>query len=70
LAAAIVRGAEDRGLQLGSAEDFESMSGRGVRGSVDDLRVALGNRKLLEDLGVSPDPWPRRPRRRVPMARP
>jgi len=55
LAAAIVRGAEDRGLQLGSARDFESMTGRGVRGSVDDLRVALGNRKLLEDLGVSPD---------------
>ena len=43
LAAAIVKGAEDRGVTLvGSAEAFESLTGRGVRGRVDGRAVALG----------------------------
>jgi P-type Cu+ transporter len=52
LAAAIVKGAEDRGVSLaaGSAEGFESLTGRGVRGSVEGRAVALGNQKLLEEL--------------------
>lgn len=54
LAAAIVKGAEERGITLSSAEGFESLTGRGVRGSVDNSRVALGNRKLLDELGVNP----------------
>jgi Cu+-exporting ATPase len=54
LASAIVKGAEERGVALGSAEGFESITGRGVRGRVDGAHVALGNRKLLEDLGVNP----------------
>lgn len=53
LAAAIVKGAEEREITLGSAEAFESLTGRGVRGSVDNSRVALGNRKLLDELGVN-----------------
>ncbi len=52
LAAAIVNGAQERGVALASAEAFESLTGRGVRGTVDGLRVALGNSKLLEELGV------------------
>src|SRR5450759_1074606 len=52
LAAAIIQGAEERGVALGSAEGFESLTGRGVRGRVDGLRVALGNRKLLEEMSV------------------
>ncbi len=51
LAAAIVKGAEDRGVTLaGLAEAFESLTGRGVRGRVAGRAVALGNQKLLEEL--------------------
>src|SRR5437879_334230 len=52
LAAAIVKGAEERGVALGAADGFESMTGQGVRGRVDRAEVALGNRRLLEDIGV------------------
>ncbi|HXJ17414.1 MAG TPA: heavy metal translocating P-type ATPase [Candidatus Polarisedimenticolia bacterium] len=52
LAAAIVRGAEERGVTPAPAQEFESLTGRGVRGRVDSARVALGNRKLLDELGV------------------
>src|SRR6516162_9494539 len=54
LAAAIVKGAEERRINLSSSEAFESLTGRGVRGRVDGLSVALGNRKLLEELGIDP----------------
>ncbi len=54
LAAAIVKGAENRGLALGAVEGFESMTGKGVRGKVEGRDVALGNRALLEALGTSP----------------
>ncbi len=52
LAAAIVKGAEERGIALGSADGFESITGQGVRGRVGGLQVVLGNRKLLDDLGI------------------
>jgi Cu+-exporting ATPase len=55
LAAAIVKGAEEREVTLGSVESFESLTGRGVRGRVDNVPVALGNRKLLDELGVNPN---------------
>ena len=54
LASAIVRGAEERGIALSSVEAFESLTGRGVRGRVDSSHVTLGNRKLLDELGVNP----------------
>ena len=52
LAAAIVSGAEERGIKLANAREFRSITGRGVVGSVDGKQVALGNRKLLEELHV------------------
>ncbi len=52
LASAIVKGAEERGIALGSADAFESMTGQGVRGRVDGSQVLLGNLKLLDDAGV------------------
>ena len=52
LAAAITQGAEDRGLALPAAEDFASVTGKGVTGIVDGRKVALGNRALLTDRGV------------------
>jgi P-type Cu+ transporter len=53
LAAAIVSGAEKKGLKLGEAREFQSITGKGVVGVVDGKRVALGNRRLVEDLGTS-----------------
>ena len=52
LAAAIVRGAARRGVQLSAVEDFQSVTGKGVTGVVDGQRIALGNVKLLQDLGI------------------
>jgi Cu+-exporting ATPase len=54
LAAAIVSAAVDRGIQLSNPEAFESITGKGVRGRIDGKEIALGNLRLLEDLGVSP----------------
>jgi len=53
LAEAIVEGARDRGISSGRSESFESVTGKGVRGRVEDRVVALGNARMMEDLGVS-----------------
>jgi Cu+-exporting ATPase len=52
LAAAIVRGAEERGLTFGAVEDFASATGRGVVGIVDGRRAAVGNSAHLVSLGI------------------
>ncbi len=52
LAAAVVEGAEARGVPAGTAEAFESVTGGGVLGSVKGRRAALGNAALLEGRGV------------------
>lgn len=54
LAEAIVRGAEERGANRMEATDFESVTGKGVRGTVDGCSVALGNRAMMQDLGLEP----------------
>lgn len=53
LAEAILRGAEDRGVTLAATEDFEAITGKGVRGTVDGHAVALGNLRLVTDMGLS-----------------
>ena len=52
LAAAIVEGAEDRGLDPPASKDFQSQTGKGVSGTVDSRKVALGNASLMKDLGL------------------
>ena len=52
LAEAIVQGAEDRGIEIPASADFASHTGKGVTGSVDGRSIALGNKRLLADLGV------------------
>ncbi len=52
LAEAIVAGAEDRGLNLTEAENFEAVTGKGVSGRVDGRKVALGNARMMDDLGL------------------
>lgn len=56
LAAAILAGAQARSLALADGRGFRSLTGRGVTGSVDGRTVALGNRRLLDDLGVDAAP--------------
>jgi Cu+-exporting ATPase len=53
LAAAIVQGSEERGVRPGETSGFESITGKGVRGTVDGRAVALGNRALMDQLGVA-----------------
>jgi Cu+-exporting ATPase len=52
LAEAIVRGAEERGVAMTEAGDFEAVTGKGVKGTVDGKPVALGNLALLSELGL------------------
>ncbi len=52
LAAAIVAGAQNRSIDLANAESFESRTGKGVTGKVEGHFIALGNAKLLEEMGV------------------
>jgi Cu+-exporting ATPase len=52
LAEAIVRGADERGIELVKAQEFEAVTGKGVRGMVDGHAVALGNRALLTEMDV------------------
>lgn len=52
LAAAIVRGAEERGIDFDRVDSFESVTGKGVRGIVAGQRVALGNTALIHHLGA------------------
>ena len=53
LAAAIVAGAETRGVTLSKADDFDAVTGKGVTGTVAGRQVALGNARLLETLGLT-----------------
>jgi len=60
LAAAVVKGAQDRGIELLPVNDFASETGKGVTGSVNGRRVALGNRALLSGFGLDPGRLPQR----------
>jgi Cu+-exporting ATPase len=54
LAGAIVAGAQERGAALTAVSDFESLTGKGVTGTVEGRRIAIGNVALLEELGIDP----------------
>ena len=54
LAAAIVAGARERGVTLVEVRDFESSTGKGVTGTVEERRISIGNLRHLEALGVDP----------------
>jgi P-type Cu+ transporter len=53
LAEAIVRGAEERGVQTGPVTDFRSVTGKGVVGTVDGRIVAIGNAAMLTEMGAT-----------------
>ena len=56
LAAAILAGAAERNVALAELSQFRSLTGRGVTGMAGGRRVALGNARLIQELGVEPGP--------------
>jgi Cu+-exporting ATPase len=52
LAEAIVKGAEERGVEMTGADGFEALTGMGVKGVVDGRAVALGNARMMAELGL------------------
>ncbi|MCA1637108.1 MAG: heavy metal translocating P-type ATPase [Acidobacteria bacterium] len=52
LAEAIIKGAEDQNIGLGKVENFESVTGKGIFGTIDGKKILLGNAKLMTDNGV------------------
>lgn len=55
LGEAIVKGAQEKDLDFMPVEDFESITGKGVKGRVDGKVVAIGNRQLLKELNIDPE---------------
>ena len=55
LARAIVTATEARGIAIPDVEDFKALVGRGVSGRVNGRDVAIGNAKLLDEIGAHPD---------------
>ena len=55
LAEAVVKYGKENNVTLTRVSDFEAVAGKGVIGTVGDLKVALGNSKLLEQLAISID---------------
>ena len=53
LAAAIVTAARDRNASIQEPTDFASVTGKGVTGKIGGRQVALGNAKLMADLGIT-----------------
>lgn len=54
LAEAIVAGVQEQGLALPEAGQFEAIPGFGIRAEVEGKQIAIGTRKLMTQLGVSP----------------
>lgn len=55
LAAAIVDGAKERNISLSKVSDFESVTGKGVKGTIDSHHIVLGNEKMMEEIGIKFD---------------
>lgn len=60
LAAAIVKGAQDKDIKLTAVSEFRSITGKGVTGNVEGRAVALGNLKLFEELHIDAGELPAR----------
>jgi len=52
LAEAIVAAAKEKDLKLSGTDEFEAITGQGVVGKTDGRKVAVGNRKLFEELSI------------------
>ncbi|MBT2395996.1 heavy metal translocating P-type ATPase [Streptomyces sp. ISL-100] len=56
LGQAIVSGAADRGIELPQAAEFDSVTGQGVRATVEGRRLLVGKAVLLKQAGIDPAP--------------
>src|SRR6056297_219017 len=56
LAEAIVEAARERGLDITEPSEFENVPGHGVRATSEYGETLIGNRKLMREEGVDPDP--------------
>lgn len=54
LAKAVLDACAERGLDVPNVSDSQALAGRGIAGSLDGRRLALGNRRLLDELGLAP----------------
>ena len=52
LADSIVKGAKERGVVIADPKEFNSVTGKGVRGIVNDRTVMIGSKRLLEENGI------------------
>jgi Cu+-exporting ATPase len=52
LADAILRAATQRGIELNAVEGFDSPTGKGATGKVNDKSIVLGNSSYLESIGI------------------
>jgi Cu+-exporting ATPase len=57
LAKAVLDACAERGLTVADVSDSQSLTGRGIAGTLDGRRLALGNRRLLEESGLSAGEW-------------
>ncbi|MFT6632250.1 MAG: Cu+-exporting ATPase [Bacteriovoracaceae bacterium] len=55
LAEAIVKGALEKKINFVDVSNFESVTGKGVKGLIDKKEVALGNKALMKDIGINLD---------------
>ncbi len=56
LAAAIVKGAQARGIELAEPTEFDSVTGQGVRARLGGRHILVGNHRLLNEGGIDPAP--------------
>ncbi len=54
LAKAVLDACAERGLDVPAIRDSQALAGRGIAGSLEGRRLALGNRRLLEESGLEP----------------
>nr|WP_176476284.1 heavy metal translocating P-type ATPase [Pseudomonas indica] len=55
LAKAVLDSCAEHGIDVPAIQDSQALAGRGIAGSLDGRRLALGNRRLLEESGLEPD---------------
>jgi Cu+-exporting ATPase len=52
LGEAIVKSAEDRGIDIKKVDSFEAIPGHGIKAGMDGADILLGNKKLMKDNGI------------------
>jgi Cu+-exporting ATPase len=56
LAAAILAGAKEKSVELVEVADFQSITGKGVTGTLQGKQIGVGNAALMQDLGANLEP--------------